>query len=94
MNRQIAGCAAVLLVYGTAFVQGVGRDVADAVMKGTKRPWQALDYAEDLVRVGVQSAIPHPDTAALIRKLMAERGLPVPPPNRVSDSICVVELCQ
>jgi ankyrin repeat protein len=56
--------------------------------------WQALDYADGLVRVGVQSAVNHPDTAALIRKLMTDRGLPVPPPNRVVDSICIVEICQ
>jgi ankyrin repeat protein len=56
--------------------------------------WEALDYADGLVRVGVQSAVNHADTAALIRKLMAERGLPVPPPNRVVDSICVVEICR
>jgi ankyrin repeat protein len=55
--------------------------------------WQALDYADGLVRVGVQSAVSHPDTAALIRKMMTERGMTVPPPNRVVDSICVVELC-
>ena len=34
------------------------------------------------------------DTAALIRKLMTERGLPVPPPNRTVESICVVEICR
>jgi len=56
--------------------------------------WQALDYAEGLVRVGVQSAIAHPETAALIRKLMAERGLEVPPEGRTLDSICVVDLCR
>src|SRR5207342_37136 len=37
--------------------------------------WTPLDYADGLVRVGVQSAIPHPETAALIRKLMTDRGL-------------------
>jgi ankyrin repeat protein len=56
--------------------------------------WQAIDYAEGLVRVGVQSAIAHPETAALIRMLMMERGLPVPPVNRTILSICVVALCQ
>jgi ankyrin repeat protein len=56
--------------------------------------WQAVDYADGLVRTGVQSAVQRPEAAALIRKLMTERGLPVPPPNRVVDSICVVELCQ
>jgi hypothetical protein len=41
----------------------------------------------------VQSAVARPETASLIRKLMTERGMTVPPPNRVVDSICVVELC-
>jgi ankyrin repeat protein len=56
--------------------------------------WQALDYAEGLVRVGVQSAVERPEAAALIRKLMAERGMTVPPANRTINSICVVALCQ
>jgi ankyrin repeat protein len=56
--------------------------------------WQALDYAEGLVRVGVQSAIERPEAAALIRKLMAERGLEAPPAGRTINSICVVALCQ
>jgi len=56
--------------------------------------WQALDYAEGLVRVGVQSATAYPETAALIRTLMMQRGLPVPPENRNILSICVVALCQ
>lgn len=56
--------------------------------------WQAIDYADGLVRVGVQSALPHPDTAALIRKLMKDRGLAVPPEGRSLASICVGELCK
>ena len=56
--------------------------------------WQALDYAEGLVRVGVQSATAYPETAALIRRLLKEHGLPVPPENRNILSICVVALCQ
>jgi ankyrin repeat protein len=56
--------------------------------------WQALDYAEGLVRVGVQSATAFPETAALIRRLMRERSLAVPPENRNILSICVVALCQ
>jgi hypothetical protein len=70
------------------------RDTANAASKIAGLRFQALDYSEGLVRVGVQSAIPHPETAKLIRKLMADRGLPVPPANRTIDSICVVELCQ
>ena len=50
--------------------------------------------ADGLVRVGVQSAVNHAETAAFIRKLMTERGMTVPPPNRVVDSICVVEICR
>jgi ankyrin repeat protein len=56
--------------------------------------WQAIDYADGLVRVGVQSAIAHPQTAALLRKLMKERGLPVPDENRTLASICVTDLCK
>jgi ankyrin repeat protein len=56
--------------------------------------WQPIDYAEGLVRVGVQSAIARPETAALIRKMMIERGMKVPPADRNINSICVVSLCQ
>jgi ankyrin repeat protein len=56
--------------------------------------WQPIDYAEGLVRVGVQSAIARPETAALIRKMMIERNMPVPPADRNINSICVVSLCQ
>ena len=57
--------------------------------------WQALDYAEGLVRVGVQSAVLFPDTAKFIRKLMKDRGLEVPAENRNVDSICIVDgLCK
>ena len=56
--------------------------------------WQAIDYADGLVRVGVQSAIAHPETAALLRELMTDAGLPVPAEGRTLDSICVVDLCK
>jgi ankyrin repeat protein len=70
------------------------RDTDKLASKLAGHTWQALDYADGLVRTGVQSAVNHPETAALIRKLMTERGLPVPPPNRVVDSICIVDICQ
>jgi hypothetical protein len=70
------------------------RDTEDVGSKLAGHTWQALDYADGLVRVGVQSAVNRPETAALIRKLMTERGLPVPPPNRVVESICIVEICK
>ena len=70
------------------------RDSEDVGSLIAGHTWIALDYADGLVRVGVQSAVARPETAALIRKLMTERGLPVPPPNRVVESICVVEICK
>jgi ankyrin repeat protein len=73
---------------------GGSRDTDNNVSELAGHTWQALDYADGLVRVGVQSAVTRVETAALLRKLMTERGLPVPPPNRVIESICVVELCQ
>jgi uncharacterized protein len=66
------------------------RDTGNGDMFG--RTWIALNYAEGLVRVGVQSAIPHPETAALLRKLMKEKGLEVPEP--ISSSICITAVCK
>jgi ankyrin repeat protein len=56
--------------------------------------WQPIDYADGLVRVGVQSAVAHPETAALLRKLMTDRGLAVPSPNRTLESICITDICK
>ena len=69
------------------------RDTDKIASMAAGHTWQAIDYAEGLVRVGVQGAIARPDTAALIRKLMTDRGLPVPPPDRTINTICVVSLC-
>jgi uncharacterized protein len=73
---------------------GGSRDTDNSVSVLAGHTWQAIDYADGLVRTGVQSAIARPETAALIRKLMSDRGLTVPPPNRVIESICVVSICQ
>ena len=71
------------------------RDTDKLASKLAGHTWQAVDYAEGLVRVGVQSAVLFPETAKLLRKLMTERGLPVPAENRNVDSICVVDgLCK
>jgi len=56
--------------------------------------WQAIDYADGLVRVGVQSAIAHPETSALLRRMMKARGLAVPDEGRTLASICVTDLCK
>jgi len=66
-------------------------DKGAAVIAG--HTWIALDYADGLVRVGVQSANPHPESAALIRKLMNDRNMFVPPENRDFNSICIVDVC-
>jgi ankyrin repeat protein len=56
--------------------------------------WQAIDYADGLVRVGVQSAIGHPETSKLLRQLMKARNLAVPPEGRTLASICITDLCK
>ena len=48
-----------------------------------------LDWARGLVRVGVQSAIPHPDAEKLLVRLMEAKGLTVPPPPK--SSICLTK---
>ena len=55
--------------------------------------WLPIDYADGLVRVGVQSAIAHPETFEVMRQLMIEKGLDAPPVGRTLDSICIVEVC-
>jgi uncharacterized protein len=72
------------------------RDYGNTDNRGGKlavHTWQAVDYADGLVRVGVQSAIAHPETGLLIRKLMAAQGLAVPPVGRTLDSICITDAC-
>jgi ankyrin repeat protein len=55
--------------------------------------WEPVDYSDGLVRVGVQSAIAHPETGLLLRKLLTAQGLPVPPVGRTLESICITEAC-
>jgi ankyrin repeat protein len=66
----------------------------DTIHKLAGVTWQAIDYADGLVRVGVQSAEPHPEASALLRKLMTAKGLKVPPAGRTLDSICITKVCQ
>ena len=85
----------MLVAHGARLEQrdGGSRDTDTNVSAISGHTWQALDYADGLVRVGVQSAVQRPETAALLRRMMTDRGMTVPPPNRVIESICVVELC-
>ncbi|HEX5418822.1 MAG TPA: ankyrin repeat domain-containing protein [Gammaproteobacteria bacterium] len=55
--------------------------------------WLPIDYADGLVRVGVQSAIPHPETSKVLRELMEKAGLKPPPEGRTLASICIVDVC-
>jgi ankyrin repeat protein len=70
------------------------RDTTNADSQLAGHVWRAVDYADGLVRVGVQSANAYPEAGKVIRELMKERGLEFPPINRTIDSICIVELCR
>jgi ankyrin repeat protein len=51
--------------------------------------WMPVDYADGLIRIGTQSAIVQPEAGQLLRKLMTERGIPVPPFPRSLESVCM-----
>jgi hypothetical protein len=73
------------------------RDYGNTDNRGGKlaiMTWQPVDYADGLVRVGVQSAIQHPETGLLLRKLMAAQGLEVPKVGRTLESICITAACE
>ena len=73
------------------------RDYGNTDNRGGKlavHTWQPVDYADGLVRVGVQSAIAHPETGLLLRKLMAAAGLPAPPIGRTLESVCITDACE
>jgi ankyrin repeat protein len=72
------------------------RDYGNTDNRGGKlavHTWEPVDYADGLVRVGVQSAIPHPEAGLLLRKLMTEKGLQAPPVGRTLESICITDAC-
>jgi ankyrin repeat protein len=72
------------------------RDYGNTDNRGGKlavHTWQPVDYADGLVRVGVQSAIAHPETGELLRKLMKQAGFEPPPMGRTLESICITEAC-
>ncbi len=66
------------------------RDSISGAMFG--HTWTPIEYARGLVRVGVQSAIAHPATEALLKQMLEKRGLPVPPP--LQASICLAQICK
>jgi ankyrin repeat protein len=60
----------------------------------TAHTWLPIDYADGLVRVGVQSAIAHPQTAKVLRDLMLKAGVEAPPEGRTLESLCIVDVCK
>ena len=73
------------------------RDYGNTDNRGGKlavHTWQPVDYADGLVRVGVQSAIAHPEAGLLLRKLMTAAGLQAPPMGRTLESICITDACE
>ena len=63
------------------------RDSVNGALLG--HTWIPIDWARGLVRVGVQSAIPHPEVEKLLVKLMTDRGLEIPPPP--VSSMCLTK---
>ena len=73
------------------------RDYGNTDNRGGKlaiHTWEPVDYADGLVRVGVQSAIAHPEAGLLLRKLMTQSGLQAPPVGRTLESICITDACE
>ena len=48
-------------------------------------------YAALLLLFVLATTIHQPEAAALLRKLMIERGLPTPPAGRTIESVCMAE---
>ena len=73
------------------------RDYGNTDNRGGKlaaHTFEAVDYADGLVRVGVQSAIPHPEAGLLMRTLMTAAGMKAPPMGRTLESICITDACE
>ena len=68
------------------------RDTTNPNQKKYGYTWQPVEYADGVVRVGVQSSIAHPEAAALLRTIMKDRGLKVPPV--ANTTICIVDVCK
>ncbi len=63
------------------------RDSVNGALLGVT--WIPLDWSRGLVRVGVQSAIPHPEAEKLLISLMKAKGLPIPDPPK--SSMCLTK---
>ena len=55
---------------------------------------RTLSKAFGLAALRVGYALAHPETAALLRKLMMDRDIPVPPEGRTLESICITDICK
>jgi ankyrin repeat protein len=96
MGAAHKGRTDVIRVLVEAGADLAARDVGsrDSIHALAGVTWQAVDYADGLVRVGVQSAIAHPEAGALLRDYMRRAGLPVPPAGRTLESICITDICR
>lgn len=73
------------------------RDYGNTDHRGSKLAgvtFLPVDYADGLVRVGVQSAIAHEEAGLLLRKLMTAQGMEPPPMGRTLESICITDACE
>lgn len=91
------GATEVVRILVTAGARMDIRDFGNTDNRGSPElaahTWLPIDYADGLVRVGVQSAIAHPETAKVLRELMKAAGLDTPAEGRTLESICIVEVC-
>ncbi len=92
------GATEVVKVLAAAGARTDVRDFGNTDNRGSPdlstRTWLPIDYADGLVRVGVQSAIPHPETAKVLRELMLKAGVKAPPEGRTLESLCIVDVCK
>jgi uncharacterized protein len=101
LRTALMGAAHKGRTYAIEMLVDAGADLAlrdvgsrDTTHNLTGVRWTALDYAEGLVRVGVQSTQVQVEAAQLLRKMMQERGMEVPPEGRTLQSICIVDVCR
>lgn len=66
---------------------GLGGIYPGSILAGNG--WLPIDYAQGVVRVGVQAAVRQGHTVELLRKLMTERGIPIPTeyPFKILDTL-------
>jgi hypothetical protein len=81
-KRPHKGATEVVKILVEAGARMDVRDYGNTDKRGSpelaSKTWLPVDYADGLVRVGVQSAIAHPETGLVLRELMTEADLEPP----------------